>query len=49
MSYAAIDKLGLTAVDHPQPYKICWIDNATHEVTHKYLISIYFNAYKASV
>src|SRR4051812_12222287 len=49
VSPTAIDKFGLRVVDHPQPYRIYWIDNATYEVTHRCPVLIDFKMYKANI
>lgn len=50
VSPTIVKRFWLIIVDHPHSYKVSWIDNTTHEVTHRCLVPIdFFNIYVANI
>jgi len=44
-----INKVGLKAESHPQPYKVSWINESALNVTQRYLVPIEFTFYKDKI
>jgi len=49
MPTTAIEKMGLKAEPHPQPYNITWVDKNFHSIAQCCCVSIQFSSYHARI